>query len=125
MLVSYFSFTQSHPKLRHFILLGRAFIFPVHVVCYQPSYHCCSHLAIRLNLVATNQYSETNVMHFPFSLRINDLYIVSSVTCSSLGDAAQSPLGICVRVTSVGCTGVQPTDITRTQYTKCRLFSSS
>jgi hypothetical protein len=31
----------------------------------------------------------------------------------------------CVRVMSVGCTRMQPTDITRTHYTKCRLCNTS
>jgi hypothetical protein len=41
------------------------------------------------------QYSETNVMHFLFSLlRINGLLHVSSITCLSSGGAAQAAFGI-------------------------------
>jgi hypothetical protein len=56
---------------------------------------------------------------------------VSSITCLSSGGAAQTALGI-LRAYNVSrlwhdCTAnvAQPTDITRTQYTKCHLFSTS
>jgi hypothetical protein len=41
------------------------------------------------------QYSETNVMHFLFSLfRIKGLYHVLHITCSSSAGTAQAALGI-------------------------------
>jgi hypothetical protein len=67
-------------------------------------------------------------MHFLFSLlRIKGLY-VSGITCSTSGGATQTAFGI-LRACYVGMSStpilVQPTDLTRTQYTKCRLCSDS
>jgi hypothetical protein len=77
------------------------------------------------------QYSETNVMQFLFKLlRIKCLH-VSSITCSSSGGATQAALGILracyvswLHQDSVSIL-VQPTDITSTQYNKCRLWNTS
>jgi hypothetical protein len=72
------------------------------------------------------QYSETNVMQFLFSsLTIKDLYMFRALLAHP-HEALHSRFFVyCVCVMSVGCTRigvdlVQPTYITRTQYTKCR-----
>jgi hypothetical protein len=70
------------------------------------------------------QYSETNVIHFLFSLlRIKSLLHVSSITSSSLGGATQTAFGILRACYVSWLHQVQPTDIPRTQYTQCRLCS--
>jgi hypothetical protein len=82
------------------------------------------------------QYSETNVMYFLFNLlRIKGLYMFRTILVHPQETLHKQHLVYCVRVMSVGCTRigvelvapilVQPTDITRTQYTKCRLCSAS
>jgi hypothetical protein len=83
----------------------------------------------KLNILLTvhhiYQYSETNVMHFLFILlRIKGFYMFRALLthpqeamykrhddCNGSGVPLQS--------------WQQPTDITRTQYTKCRLWSTS
>jgi hypothetical protein len=73
------------------------------------------------------QYSETNVMQFLFNLlRINGLYMFRALLAHPQEGLHKRHMVYCLRVMSVGCTRigvelVQPTDITRTQYTKCRL----
>jgi hypothetical protein len=73
------------------------------------------------------QYSETNVMHFLFSLlRIKGLYMFRAL----LGHPQEAlhngtcyiPCVLCQLAAPIR---VQPTDITRTQYTKCRLYCAS
>jgi hypothetical protein len=75
------------------------------------------------------QYNETNVMHFSFNLlRIKGLYMFRALLAHPQELIYKRHLGYCVRVMSVGCftaTVPQPTDITRTQYTKCRLCNAS
>jgi hypothetical protein len=82
--------------------------------------------------MSVTQYSETNVMHFLFSLlRIKGLYMFRALLAHLQEALHKRHLVYCVRVVSVGCTRigvelvssstpilVQPTDITRTQYTK-------
>jgi hypothetical protein len=74
-----------------------------------------------------HQYIETNVMHFSFSLlRIKGLYMFRELLAILQEVLHKRNLVYCVCVMSVGCTSstpilVQPTDITRRQYTKCRL----
>jgi hypothetical protein len=73
-------------------------------------------------------------MHFSFNLlKVKSLYMFRAFL-GHLQEALQKRhLVYCVRVMSVGCTRIeaeasilaQPTDITRTQYTKCRLCSIS
>jgi hypothetical protein len=68
------------------------------------------------------QYSETNVMHFLFNLlRIKVLYMFRALLAHP-----QEALGI-LRACYVSWLHqmLQTTDITRTQYTKCRLYSAS
>jgi hypothetical protein len=77
----------------------------------------CSPVPItRMNLmfcwscIVVYQYSEINVMHFLFSLlRIRGLYMFRALLAHP-----QEALNL-----------VQPTEITRTQYTECRLCSAS
>jgi hypothetical protein len=77
------------------------------------------------------QYSEINVMHFLFSwLRIKGLYMFRALFSHPQEVLYKRHLVYCVRVISVGCTRIgverkQTTDITRTQYTKCRLYNAS
>jgi hypothetical protein len=77
------------------------------------------------------QYSETNVVHFLFSLlTIKGLYMLRVLLTHSQEVLNKRHLVCCVRVMSFGCTSstpilVHPTDITRTQYTKCRLCIGS
>jgi hypothetical protein len=93
--------------------------------------------------VTSCQYNETNVMYFSFSLlRIKGLYMFRSLLAHSQEMLHKRHLVHCLRVMSVGCyqdwsgTGIRDTsstpilvqqsnDITRSQYTKCRLFSTS
>jgi hypothetical protein len=79
-------------------------------------------------------YSETNVMYVLFILlRIKGLYMFRALFTHPQEVLHKRHLIYCVRVMSVGCTRieaeasilVQPTGITRTQYTKGRLFSVS
>jgi hypothetical protein len=52
----------------------------------------CLFVGVKLSAL---QFSETNVMHFLFSLlRIKGLYMFPSLTCSSLGGVTQTALGI-------------------------------
>jgi hypothetical protein len=81
--------------------------------------------------ITVYQYSETNVMYFLFNLlRIKSLYMNRTLLAHPQEVLYKEHLVYCVRVMSVGFTrtGVklqQPTDITCTQYTKCRLGSAS
>jgi hypothetical protein len=72
---------------------------------------------------AETWYSKTNVMHFLFSLlRIKGFYMVQALLAHLQEAIHKLHLVYCKRVMSVGCRRigmVQPTDITRTQYTKC------
>jgi hypothetical protein len=99
-----------------------------------------------------SQYSTTNVMHFLFSLlRIKGLYMFRALLTDLQEVRNKWHLVYCMRVMSVGCTRfgvpsggaaqmtlgilhqdwsstpilVQPSDITRMQYTKCSLCSVS
>jgi hypothetical protein len=114
-----------------------------------------SRKSCRLKAFIIYQYSKTNVMHFLFSLlRIMDLYmfrallahpqealhhdtwytacVLWQLAAPGLGGASQTALGIW-RTCYVSWLHqdweysnlVQPTDITRTQYTKCHLLSTS
>jgi hypothetical protein len=48
-----------------------------------------------VKLQVVYRYSETNLMHFLFNvLRIKGLYMFWVLTCSSIGFAAQTTLGI-------------------------------
>jgi hypothetical protein len=64
------------------------------------------------------------------SLRIKSLYMFRALLAHPQEVLHKRNLVYCLRVISVGCTWVevelvQPMDITRTQYTKCRLWSTS
>jgi hypothetical protein len=78
-----------------------------------------------------NQYSDTKVMHLLFNLlRIKGLYMFRALLAHLQEELNEQHFVYCVRVMSGGCTSstpilVHPTDITRTQYTKCRLCSAS
>jgi hypothetical protein len=68
-------------------------------------------------LVTTNQYSETNVMHFLFNLlRIKGLYMFRALLAHPQEELHKPHLVYYARVMSVGSTSilVQSTDITRT-----------
>jgi hypothetical protein len=79
------------------------------------------------------QHNETNVMHFSFSLlRIKGLYMFRALLADPQEVLHKRYLVYFVRIMSVGCATIavtatvpQPTDIIRTQYTKCRLCSAS
>jgi hypothetical protein len=77
----------------------------------------------------TIQCSETKVMQFVFNLlRIKGMYMLRALLVHLQEALHKRHLVHCVRVMSVDCTTsilVQPTDITRTQYTKCRLCNAS
>jgi hypothetical protein len=63
------------------------------------------------------QYNETNVMHFSFNLlRIKGLYMFRALLAHPQEALNKRRLVYWVRIRSVP----QPTDIIRTQYTKCR-----
>jgi hypothetical protein len=66
----------------------------------------------------------------PSLLRIEDLYIFRALLAHPQEALLLRHLVYCMRVMSVGCTTVgvelgQQTDMTRTQYTKCRLCIAS
>jgi hypothetical protein len=64
------------------------------------------------------QYSETNVMHFLFSLlRIKDLYMFRALLAHPQEALQQDWTSTPILV--------QPADITRTQYTKCHFSSAT
>jgi hypothetical protein len=64
------------------------------------------------NIVTVHQYSETNVMHFLFSLlRIKGLCMFRALLAHPQEAFHKRHFVYCVRVMSVGCTMVQPTDI--------------
>jgi hypothetical protein len=82
-------------------------------------------------IMIVDQYSETNVMHFLLNLlRIKGLYMFRALLVHPQEVLHKRHLVYCVRM-SVGCARivgpilVQPPDITRMQYTKCRLCSAS
>jgi hypothetical protein len=63
------------------------------------------------------QYIETNVMHFSLSLlRIKGLYMFRTLLAHPQEVLHKRHLVYCVTAIAA-----QPTDIIRTQYTKCRL----
>jgi hypothetical protein len=65
-------------------------------------------------------------MHSFNLLRIKDLYMFRALPAYLQEALNKQDLVYCVRVMSIGHTMlVQPTDITRAQYTKCRLCSTS
>jgi hypothetical protein len=69
-----------------------------------------------------SRYSKTNEIHFLFNLLwINGLYMFRTLLAHQQEALDEQHLVYYVRVMSVGCTtvGVQPTDITRTQYIDC------
>jgi hypothetical protein len=72
--------------------------------------------------ITVYQYSETNVMHFLFSLlRIKGLYMYWALLAHPQEALHKRHLVYCVCVMSVGCTRiavelVRPTDITRTHH---------
>jgi hypothetical protein len=68
------------------------------------------------------QHNETNVMHFSFNLlRIKGFYLFRALP-AHLQEVLHNPLG---RDCSETATAPQPSDIIRTQYTKCGLWSAS
>jgi hypothetical protein len=78
------------------------------------------------------QYSETNVIHFLFNiLRIKSPYMFPPLLAHPQEVLNKRHLIYWVRVMSAVCISsstpilLQPTDITRTQCTKCLLFSAS
>jgi hypothetical protein len=81
--------------------------------------------------VTVFRHVETNVNTFFFSLlRIKGLYMFRALLAHPQEAQHKQHLVYCVRVMSVGCNSftpilVQPTDITHTQYTKCRLYIAS
>jgi hypothetical protein len=81
--------------------------------------------------VCCSQYSETNVMQYFFNLlRTKGIYMYRALLAHPHEALHKRHLVRCLRVMSVGCTGstsilVQPTDITHTQYSKCRMCSAS
>jgi hypothetical protein len=87
---------------------------------------CWLQLHVLLTFFTVYQYSETNVMHFLFSLlRIKGLYMFRALLAHPQEVLHKRPLVYCVRVMSVDCyqnwSGTEfhsNPDITRTQYTK-------
>jgi hypothetical protein len=76
-------------------------------------------------MLVVNRYNETNVMHFLFNLlRIKGLYMFRALLAHPQEALHKRHLVYCVRVSETAIVA-QPTDITRTQYTKCRLCSAS
>jgi hypothetical protein len=74
----------------------------------------CTGLMFCLLCIIVHQYSKTNLMHFLFnSLRIGGLYMFRTLIAHPQEALHKPHLVYCLRV--------QPTDITRTQYTKCCL----
>jgi hypothetical protein len=77
------------------------------------------------------QYSETSMIHILFSLlRIKDLYMFWALLAHFQEVLHKWHLVYCMLVMSVSCNRstsilVQPSDITRMQCTKCRLFRAS
>jgi hypothetical protein len=75
------------------------------------------------------QYNETNVMHISLNLlSLKSLYMFRALLAHPQDALHKRQLVYCVRVMSVGCAMItvtavveQPTDITRTQYTKTTL----
>jgi hypothetical protein len=71
--------------------------------------------------IVVYQCSKTHVMHFLFDLlKIKCLYRFRALLAHPQEALYKRHLVYCMRVMSVGCI-----DITRTQYTKCRLFNAS
>jgi hypothetical protein len=99
------------------------------ITVYQHSETNVMHLMFCWPCIIVSQYSETNVMHFLFSLlRIKGCYMFRALLAHPQEALKKQHFVYCVRVMSIGCTSstpilVQPTDITRTHYTKCRLCS--
>jgi hypothetical protein len=60
---------------------------------------------VRTCVFLVDQYNETNVMHFLFSLlRIKDLYMFRALLAHPQDSLHKRHLVNCVRVMSVGCT---------------------
>jgi hypothetical protein len=82
------------------------------------AYMCWSVTSCSVNITSVwkeqtvSTHSKTNVMHFLFSLlRIRGLYMFRAFRPWLEWNSSSTP--------------TQPTDIIRTQYTKCRLFNAS
>jgi hypothetical protein len=84
--------------------------------------------------IIVHQYSETNVMHFLFSLlRINGIYMFRALLAHPQEALQSGTWYIACVLCQLAASGLecstpilmQPTAITRTQYTKCRLWSAS
>jgi hypothetical protein len=77
--------------------------------------------------IIVHQYSETNVMHFLFNLlRTEGLYMFRALLAHPQKALHKHHLVYCMNQGWSGTsTLVQPTDITHSQCTKCRLFSAS
>jgi hypothetical protein len=84
-------------------------------------------LRILVNSPLEHQYSETHVMYLLFSLlRNKGPYMFRALLAHPQTALNKRRFVYCMRVMSVGCTIlVQPTDITRAQYTNSRLCSAS
>jgi hypothetical protein len=84
------------------------------------------YLMFCLPCITVYQYSETNVMHVLLTLlRIKGLNMFRALLAHLQEALKKRNLVHCVRVMSVGCYQVQPTDTTRTQYNKFRLRCAS
>jgi hypothetical protein len=109
------------------IMISNQKLWPLDHEAGQLSHVVC----ISNNLLNFFQYSETNVMHFLFNLsRIKGLYMFWAFLAHPQEALQKRHLVCCVRVMSVGCTRievelVQSTRITRTQYTKRRMCSTT
>jgi hypothetical protein len=87
--------------------------------------------------IAVYQYSKTNMMHFLFNLlRIKGHYMFQTLLAHLQGVMHKWHLVYCMHVSLLAAPGLewnwhstpillQPTDITCTQYAKCRLWSTS
>jgi hypothetical protein len=118
-------------RLLYNVILRRNFLL---MKCSQGTnqkFWYCFRVWYVMSHISGYQYNETNVMHFLFDLlRIKGLCMFRALLVHPQEALNKLHLLYCVCVMSVGCTRteaelVQPTDITRTQYTKCRLCSAS
>jgi hypothetical protein len=84
-------------------------------------------LMFRWPCIIVYQHSETNMMQFLFNLlRIKGLYMFRALIAHPQEVLHKLHLVYCVRIMSSSTPIlVQPTDITRTKYAKCRLCSAS
>jgi hypothetical protein len=108
--------------------------YTVRWIRYGPIYMYLRSVRTRICDSIIHQYSTTNVMHFLFNLlRIKILHMFRALFAHLQEALNKRHLVYCMRVMSVVCTrmGVatpilmQPTDITRKQYTKWRLYRDS